>query len=58
MEAARARGQRIGRKPVMTAAQLWNARLALDDGSASVEALAWRYNLHPRMLVRALRDVA
>lgn len=58
MEAARARGQRIGRKPAMTATQLRSASIALKDGSASVETLAERYNLHPRTLVRALRDVA
>lgn len=55
MAAARARGSRIGRRPAMTDGQRQEARLALADGSATVEAIAERHGIHPRTLVRTLK---
>lgn len=55
MAAARARGSRIGRRPAMTQDQRQEARLALADGSASVEMLAKHHRIHPRTLLRVLK---
>ena len=56
MAAARARGRRIGRRPAMTPAQRQAARSAIEDGAASVEAIAAQYGIHPRTLARTLKD--
>lgn len=55
MAAARARGSQIGRRPAMTDAQRQDARHALADGSASVEAIARQYGIHPRTLLRTVK---
>lgn len=55
MAAARERGSRIGRRPAMTDAQRRNARQAIADGSASVEAIAEQHGIHPRTLLRTLK---
>lgn len=55
MAAARARGSQIGRRPAMTDAQRQDARQALADGSASVEAIARQYGIHPRTLLRTVK---
>lgn len=55
MAAARARGSRIGRRPAMTDDQRLEARLALADGSATVEVIAERHGIHPRTLLRTLK---
>ncbi|PZU21417.1 MAG: DNA resolvase [Shinella sp.] len=55
MAAARARGSRIGRRPAMTPEQRREARLALAEGSATVEAIAERHSIHPRTLLRILK---
>lgn len=55
MAAARARGSRIGRRPAMTQDQRQEARLALADGSASVEMIAKHHRIHPRTLLRVLK---
>lgn len=55
MAAARARGSRIGRRPAMTDDQRQEARLALANGSASVETIARQYGVHPRTLLRTLK---
>lgn len=59
MAAARARGSRIGRRPAMTPEQRQEARVALAEGSASVETIAAKHGIHPRTLLRVLKtDVA
>ena len=55
MAAARARGSQIGRRPAMTDTQRQDARQALADGSASVEAIARQYGIHPRTLLRTVK---
>lgn len=56
MAAARARGSQIGRKPKMTLMQRREARAAIEHGAASVEAIAAHYKIHPRTLLRTLKD--
>ncbi|MGI6856396.1 recombinase family protein [Mesorhizobium sp. 1B3] len=59
MAAARARGRQIGRRPALTGEQRREARLALANGSASVETIAEKHGIHPRTLLRVLKvDVA
>ncbi|ATN36415.1 DNA resolvase [Rhizobium sp. ACO-34A] len=59
MAAARARGSRIGRRPAMTPEQRQEARVALAEGSVSVETIAAKHGIHPRTLLRVLKtDVA
>lgn len=57
MSAARARGSQIGRRPALSEEQRHEARLAIEDGSVSVEAVAKRYNIHPRTLLRTLKTI-
>lgn len=56
MAAARARGRRIGRSPAMTSEQRHEARIAIEHGAASVEVVAEQYGIHPRTLLRTLKD--
>lgn len=58
MSAARARGSQIGRRPAMNEKQRHEARLAIEDGSVSVEAVAKRYKIHPRTLLRTLKSTS
>lgn len=55
MAAARARDSRIGRRPAMTDDQRQEARLALAEGSATVDVIAERHGIHPRTLLRTLK---
>ncbi|MCP8896963.1 recombinase family protein [Shinella daejeonensis] len=55
MAAARARGSRIGRRPAMTDEERQEARLALADGSATVDVIAEQHGIHPRTLLRTLK---
>lgn len=56
MAAARARGRRIGRKPAMTQLQRHEARKAIAEGVASIDKVAAQYGVHPRTLLRTLKD--
>lgn len=56
MEAARARGSRIGRRPSMTPEQTEAARLAIEIDLETVAEVAARYQVHPTTLARVLRD--
>ncbi|MGB3815995.1 MAG: hypothetical protein WA950_22470 [Shinella sp.] len=39
----------------MTDDQRWEARLAIANGSATVEVIAERHGIHPRTLLRPLK---
>lgn len=56
MAAARARGSRIGRRPAMTPEQLEDAKTAIECNRRSVAEVAGEYRIHPRTLVRLLRE--
>lgn len=56
MEAARARGARIGRRPSMTPEQINAARHAVDYGSRELSDVAEEFNVHPKTLARVLRQ--
>ncbi len=55
MQAAKARGVRLGRPPKLTQAQVQAARRKLAAGRASLRDLAKRYDVHPWTLSRALK---
>lgn len=55
MAAARSRGSQIGRRPAMTDDQRRDAREAIANGSASVQAVAEKHGIHPRTLLRTLK---
>ncbi|WP_105440134.1 recombinase family protein [Neorhizobium sp. T25_13] len=56
MEAARARGSRIGRRPSMTDIQTEAARRAIETDMEAVVDVAARYKVHPKTLARLLRE--
>lgn len=56
MEAARARGSRIGRRPSMTNEQIEAARHAVESDLQSIAEVAARYGVHPKTLARVLRE--
>jgi len=56
MAAARARGARVGRKPATTAAQRAAARIAIEEQQTPVAEVAAQYGIHPRTLLRILRN--
>jgi len=56
MEAARAKGRRIGRRPALTSEQRHTARLQLCDASGDLAAVAAGFGIHPRTLARVLRE--
>ncbi|CAN7554439.1 recombinase family protein [Neorhizobium tomejilense] len=56
MSAARSRGSLIGRRPALTPEQIAEVRNLIELGKVSVGALAARYNVHPRTLVRGLKQ--
>lgn len=58
MEAARQRGQHIGRRRALTSAQCEEAALALDSGGESVVDVAKRYDIHPRTLRRLIAEAS
>ncbi len=55
MQAAKARGVRLGRPPKLTQAQVRSARRKLAAGRTSLRDLAKRYDVHPWTLSRALK---
>ncbi|NOR61569.1 MAG: recombinase family protein [Rhodobacteraceae bacterium] len=55
LEAARRRGQRLGRPPKMTARQVNAAIKQIDVGGASVAEVAEMNDVHPWTLTRAMR---
>ena len=55
MEAARARGSRIGRRRSMTVEQTEAARLAIEIDLEPVADVAAAYGVHPKTLARLLR---
>ncbi|TBG27781.1 recombinase family protein [Rhizobium leguminosarum] len=57
MEAARARGSRIGRRPSMTSLQADAARHSIEIDLEPMVDVAARYQVHPKTLARVLRDV-
>ncbi|MBD8556852.1 recombinase family protein [Rhizobium sp. CFBP 8762] len=56
MEAARARGSRIGRRRSMTSEQTEAARIAIEIDCEPVTKVAATYGVHPKTLSRLLRD--
>ena len=54
MEAARARGSRIGRRPALSADQLREARAEV-AANRTIAEVAGEYHVHPRTLSRLLR---
>ncbi|MBB2684368.1 UNVERIFIED_ORG: DNA invertase Pin-like site-specific DNA recombinase [Rhizobium etli] len=55
MEAARARGSRLGRRPSMTDVQTDAARRAVEIDLEPIPQVAARYKIHPKTLARVLR---
>ncbi len=58
MRVARARGSRIGRKPSLTEDDRIAARMAIEEHGRTVSAVAADYNVHPRSLIRILKQDA
>ncbi len=56
MEAARARGTRIGRRPSMTPDQVIAARHAVDVELKDFSEVAAEFSVHPKTLARVLRQ--
>jgi DNA invertase Pin-like site-specific DNA recombinase len=56
MSAARSRGSALGRPPALTAEQILEARRSLTMGDVSLDELAVHYRVHPRTLVRGLKQ--
>lgn len=56
MEAARARGARIGRRPSMTCEQINAARHAVDSEARELSDVAAEFNVHPKTLARVIRQ--
>jgi DNA invertase Pin-like site-specific DNA recombinase len=56
MEAARARGSRIGRRPSMTEVQTDVAKHAVEIDLEPISEVAARYQVHPKTLARVLRS--
>jgi len=57
LRAARARGKRPGRQPLLSDEQCTEALRAISDEGATEEALAAKYNVHVRTLQRAVHRV-
>lgn len=55
MDAARARGSRIGRRPAMTPEQLEQARALLQQPGKTIGEVAHGFRVHPRTLSRLLK---
>jgi DNA invertase Pin-like site-specific DNA recombinase len=53
IEAAKARGKCLGRRPTLSAAQCFEIRNAIDAG-ASLRDVALQYNVHPRTVTRGI----
>lgn len=56
MDAARARGRRIGRKPALTPAERIAARSRLLEPGIKLPDVAAGFGVHPRTLARVLRE--
>lgn len=56
--AARNTGSRIGRRPMLSYAQLRQARNALAAGKNSLQSVATEFGVHPRTLSRGLERLA
>jgi DNA invertase Pin-like site-specific DNA recombinase len=56
MSAARSRGSFIGRPPALTPQQILKARDALATDKVSLDVLAEQYKVHPRTLVRGIKQ--
>lgn len=56
MEAARARGSLLGRRPSMTNVQTEVARHAVEIDLQPIADVAARYGVHPKTLARVLRE--
>lgn len=56
MEAARARGSRIGRRPSMTREQTVGARVSVEIELRPIAEVASEYGVHPKTLARLLRE--
>ena len=56
MSAARSRGSLIGRRPALTPEQIHEARDAFMIDKVSIDDLAERYKVHPRTLVRGMKQ--
>ncbi|MES5099258.1 recombinase family protein [Agrobacterium sp. BA1120] len=56
MSAARSRGSFIGRPKALTPKQIIEARDAMTIGKVSLDALAERYQVHPRTLARGMKQ--
>lgn len=54
IEAARASGHRVGRRPLLTTSQLEEARSRLTDGRANAKEIAGDFGMHVRTLLRGL----
>jgi len=57
LAAARANGQRLGRRPRLTAAQREEVRLSIASGLVLPSDLAARFNVHIRTIRRCLEDL-
>jgi DNA invertase Pin-like site-specific DNA recombinase len=57
MSAARSRGSLIGRRPALTCEQLLEATHSFMIDKVLIDALAERYEVHPRTLVRGMKQV-
>ncbi len=55
MDAARARGSRIGRRPAMTPEQLEQARASVQQQGKTIGEVAQSFRVHPRTLSRLLK---
>lgn len=56
MQAARARGSRIGRRPAMTTLEITEARSELAQAKTSASEIAERHGIHVRTLRRLVRQ--
>lgn len=56
MEAAKARGARIGRRPSMTPDQVNKARYEVEVQLRQLDDVAAQFNVHPKTLARVLRQ--
>lgn len=57
MEAARNRGQRIGRPSSLTLEQRRDAYLLIENGHMTIKDIAEQYSVHPRTIKRLLNSI-
>ncbi|TQI75339.1 DNA invertase Pin-like site-specific DNA recombinase [Bosea sp. AK1] len=58
MAAAQARGKHVGRQPALNAEQRHEARLEVKKPGADLAEIAGRYGVHPRTLLRVVKQSA